>query len=118
MGSIPVDGETPVTMAMRQHSRRIRFQHLGPDSIILDHIPDTRLLPVRHTLRLWQDIVVYHNHRPRLESRGELPQDLNAVLVRPAVKYLAQEVNVGIMNWLLGEEVMSHERHAAGELGW
>lgn len=34
------------------------------------------------------------------------------------MQYLTQDVNVGIADWLLGEEIMGHKRHTAGEVSW
>ena len=59
-----------------------------------------------------------HDPSTWLQGRDQRSKNPDAVLVRPVVEDPAKVIDVGAVDGLLGEHVMSHEAHSVRQLGW
>ena len=89
----------------------------GSSSIMSD-IPESSLLLREHCIRLRFIELVDNDTCTWPHCWGQASQDLNAVRIRPIVKGEAEEVDGGVSDRLLGEEVVRHELHPVFELLW
>lgn len=60
--------------------------------------------------------LVDHEPRPGLQGSDLVPQDLDAVLIRPVMEHCTEEVDIRAVDRLFVEEVVRHEADPALEV--
>lgn len=72
-------------------------------------LPHLFLQPSRQRIWFWENEVTDENASAFLQCWDETAQDLYALLIGPVVEDQAEEVGVGVLDWLRFEEVVLHE---------
>ena len=76
---------------------------------IEDHVPNLFLDPVGHGVGFREDEVADEDFGAVFQGGDEVPEDLDALPVRPVVEDEAEEVGVCALDGLWVEEIVSHE---------
>lgn len=75
-------------------------------------VPDQLILKRAHAPRLRRRPIINHHPRALLQRRDQISQDLDAVQIRPIVKDVAEEIDIGALDGLGLEEIMRRELDA------
>ena len=75
-------------------------------------LPRLLFKTIWHGIGFREDTVTNEDAGAIFERRHKIAKDLNALLVRPVVKYQTEEVGVGVLDRLRFEEIVLHEAYS------